>query len=165
MNEKLHRIHQQLTSSATLLLSFLLLSAFAMAQTGGRISGQVQESAGKGVNGATVTLLKATDSSLVKAAVSDRNGHYELENIKEGRYLLSITSVGFDKHITPAFDLAAGSTVQAPAVTLTTAAQGLSGVTVTARRPLIENRIDKMVVNVDASPTNAGASALEVLEK
>ena len=136
-----------------------------MAQTGGRISGQVQESAGKGVNGATVTLLKATDSSLVKAAVSDRNGHYELENIKEGRYLLSITSVGFDKHLTPAFDLAAGSTVQAPAVTLTTAAQGLSGVTVTARRPLIENRIDKMVVNVDASPTNAGASALEVLEK
>ncbi|RYF78961.1 MAG: TonB-dependent receptor, partial [Chitinophagaceae bacterium] len=30
---------------------------------------------------------------------------------------------------------------------------------------LVENKIDKMVVNVDAAPTNAGATALEVLEK
>src|SRR5205085_2108408 len=31
--------------------------------------------------------------------------------------------------------------------------------------PLIENKIDRTVVNVDAAPTNAGATALEVLEK
>jgi hypothetical protein len=30
---------------------------------------------------------------------------------------------------------------------------------------LIENKIDKTIVNVDASPTNTGLSALEVLEK
>lgn len=41
----------------------------------------------------------------------------------------------------------------------------MADVTVQARRPLIENKIDKMVVNVDASPTNAGATAMEVLEK
>ena len=35
----------------------------------------------------------------------------------------------------------------------------------TAKRPLIENKIDKTVVNVDASPTNTGLTALEVLEK
>ena len=41
----------------------------------------------------------------------------------------------------------------------------LGGVTVTAQRPFIETKIDKTVVNVDASPTSAGATALEVLEK
>ena len=33
------------------------------------------------------------------------------------------------------------------------------------KRPLIEQRIDRTIVNVDASITNIGASALEVLEK
>jgi outer membrane receptor protein involved in Fe transport len=41
----------------------------------------------------------------------------------------------------------------------------LGQVTVVGKRPLIENKIDKTVVNVDASPTNAGLTALEVLEK
>lgn len=45
------------------------------------------------------------------------------------------------------------------------AAKGIEGVTVTAKRPFIETKIDKTVVNVDASPTSAGATALEVLEK
>jgi outer membrane receptor for monomeric catechols len=33
------------------------------------------------------------------------------------------------------------------------------------KKPFIETKIDKTVVNVDASPTSAGASALEILEK
>src|SRR5205085_2107183 len=33
------------------------------------------------------------------------------------------------------------------------------------KRPVNEQKIDKTVVNVDASPTNTGLSALEVLEK
>lgn len=41
----------------------------------------------------------------------------------------------------------------------------LSQVTVVGKRPPIENKIDKTVVNVDASPTNGGLTALEVLEK
>jgi hypothetical protein len=32
-------------------------------------------------------------------------------------------------------------------------------------KTMIENKIDKTVVNVDASTTNTGLSALEVLEK
>lgn len=43
--------------------------------------------------------------------------------------------------------------------------KSLGGVTVIATKPFIEQKIDRMVVNVDASPSNAGATALEVLEK
>lgn len=41
----------------------------------------------------------------------------------------------------------------------------LHQVIVVGRRPPIENKIDKTVVNVDASATNGGLTALEVLEK
>ncbi|HYH16456.1 MAG TPA: TonB-dependent receptor, partial [Flavisolibacter sp.] len=148
-----------------LLLLLVLFTSAAFAQTGGRITGQVQEAGNKGLNGVSVSLLKAADSSLTKVAVSDKNGHYEFENIKEGQYLLSFTSVGFEKKVSAAFSVSASNTVTAPTVSLQEAAKGLTGVTVQSRRPLVENKIDKMVVNVDASPTNAGSNALEVLEK
>ncbi|MEP6727772.1 MAG: TonB-dependent receptor, partial [Bacteroidota bacterium] len=41
----------------------------------------------------------------------------------------------------------------------------LTGVTIVARRPLIEQHIDRTVINVEAAASNAGATALEVLEK
>src|SRR6186713_2283835 len=43
--------------------------------------------------------------------------------------------------------------------------KNLKEVTVVSRRPLVEQKIDRTVVNVEASVTNVGSSALEVLEK
>jgi len=43
--------------------------------------------------------------------------------------------------------------------------KALGGVTVTSRKPLIEQKIDRTIVNVDAAVSNVGATALEVLEK
>jgi len=150
---------------STILLLFIVCTSAAYAQTGAKISGQVLESGNKGVNGVSVSLMKVQDSSLIKVAVSDKNGQYEFDNIKDGQYFITFTSVGYEKKSTAAFSVGSNSTFHVPATTLQEAAKGLGGVTVQARRPLVENKIDKMVVNVDASPTNAGANALEVLEK
>jgi len=50
-------------------------------------------------------------------------------------------------------------------ITLEPETKNLQGITVVARKPLIEQKIDRMVVNVDAAVTNAGTTVLEVLEK
>lgn len=155
---------------------FFILSVFVFAtttsisqttntQTSNKISGQVQDAESKALTGITVSLLKASDSSLTKVALSDKNGVYEFENIKSGSYLLSFTSVGFEKTLSQRFELAADGNVRVPAIAMTQASKSLADVTVQARRPIVENKIDRMVVNVDASPTNAGSNALEVLEK
>jgi outer membrane receptor protein involved in Fe transport len=107
----------------------------------------------------TVSLLKSTDSSLVKMAITDKDGHYEFVPVAPDNYLLMATSVGY----TPAY--LAASAGEQPEIQLLPTATDMSGVTVQAKRPLVETRIDKMVVNVDASPSNAGATALELLEK
>jgi hypothetical protein len=151
--------------SFTIFLMFVLITSTAFAQTLGKITGEVHETGNKGLNGVSVSLLKAQDSALVKVAVSDKSGRFEFDNLKEGHYLITYTSVGFEKKATPVFELTTGGAVQMPTVALQEAPKGLTGVTVQARRPLVENKIDKMVVNVDASPTNAGSNALEVLEK
>jgi outer membrane receptor protein involved in Fe transport len=149
------------------LLAFLLTLGVinAKAQTASKILGLVKDEAGKPLSSATVTLLKAADSSLVKVAVSEQAGNYEFTGIKQGSYLISVSSVGFSKAYSSLFSYAGTEDMTVPVISLTANAGGMTGVVVQARRPLVENKIDKMVVNVDASPTNAGATALEVLEK
>ncbi len=137
----------------------------ASAQQGGTLHGLVKDEAGKGLSSATVSLLKAADSSLVKVALSDGAGAYDFTNIKGGSYLLSVTNVGFAKKVGTPFTLSDGQKIDIPTLTLSPATNDMSAVVVQARKPLVENKIDKMVVNVDAAPTNAGSSALEVLEK
>ncbi|HVG40482.1 MAG TPA: outer membrane beta-barrel protein, partial [Chitinophagaceae bacterium] len=150
-----------------LIFKFLLLSfctAFS-AQAQGIIKGAIKEESGKGVPAATISLLKATDTVVIKVSLTDKNGNFEFSNINDGHYKVAVTSIGFAKEVSQNLVVISNKTTDVPPITLHPTASNLAGVTVEATRPLIENKIDKMVVNVDASPTNAGATALEVLEK
>lgn len=147
------------------MILLLFVSFSVAAQPNSKILGTVKDEAGKGVSSATVSLLTATDSTLVKMAVSEPSGVFEFNNIKEGRYLLSVSNVGFAKTFSKPFVFDGNQSLQVPAIVLVASAANLSAVVVQARRPMVENKIDKMVVNVDAAPTNAGSTALEVLEK
>ena len=150
-----------------ILCSFLFVSLTVVAQNKtGKISGIIQDATGKPLPSISVSLLKASDSSLVKVAVTGKEGQYEFENIADGRYIVSSASVGYDKSHSTAFTLSESKNgVQLDVLQMNVSAKGLSEVVVSAKRPFIETKIDKTVINVDASPTNAGATALEVLEK
>ena len=150
---------------AICLFCTVLLASFAQAQTG-KINGLVKSADNKSIDAATVSLLHAKDSSLAKIAVTDKAGAFEFDKLNTGSYLLQIEAIGYTKYTGNAFELTAQkSSLQINSIQLQTASNSISGVSVTTKRPLIENKIDKTVVNVDASPTNAGLTALEVLEK
>lgn len=132
----------------------------------GKISGQVQDAAGKPLAAVTITLQQAKDAKLVKTAITDKEGRYEFDRIPAGEYQVSVSAVGFEAFQSAAIRVSEGQeTVRMEAHQLSPAVKGLTGVTLTSKKPFIEAKIDKTVVNVDASPTNAGATALEVLEK
>jgi hypothetical protein len=149
-----------------ILLGFLLpLLSPALAQNGGNISGTVLKT-GKPAEGATVHLLRAKDSATLKLSAANKEGHFSFENIADGRYLVSVTAVGHQKAFSPVTELSPGQrSIQLPAISITPLNKDLAGVSVTARKPLVEQRIDRTIVNVEASITNIGTSALEVLEK
>jgi hypothetical protein len=151
----------------SLLTITTLLSAFAQAQTNtGKIRGNVVDGSQKTIISATISLLKAADSSVVKFSVADKSGRYEFDNISAGKYLVSVSAVGHNKGFSEVVDLnSEQSTVVLKVIELVPQAKDLTGVTVTARKPFIEQKIDRTVVNVEASVTNVGATALEVLEK
>ncbi|PSL48129.1 carboxypeptidase family protein [Chitinophaga niastensis] len=148
----------------TLTMSVLGATLTSQAQNGPSVAGQINQAGNKPVEFATVTLLKAKDSSLVKGAIADISGKYEFEQVKQGKYLVAAVSVGMTKVYSNAFEVGT-TTVRVPAVSLETASKSLKGIDVTARKPFIEQKADKMIVNVESSITAAGGTAMEALEK
>lgn len=150
------------------IITLVLLMSFSqlVAQNGsGKISGIVTDAGKKPLQSISVSLLKAADSSVIKMAVSSKDGKYEFTNISDGDYIISASAVGHEKNFSRVSVSVANNTVAVPAMQLTEVSKGLAGVTVTSKKPFIETKIDKTIVNVDASPTSAGATALEILEK
>jgi iron complex outermembrane recepter protein len=144
----------------------LLIAVFESNAQKGAIKGSITDKQGKIVEFATVTLLKSKDSTLVKGALADANGNFEIEKINNGTYLLGITQVGYEKFQTPIFNI----TDETPAINfkeikLSEATKNLNEVVVKSQKPFIEQLIDRTVVNVENSIVSAGSNALEVLEK
>src|ERR1700704_4478098 len=130
------------------LLSLLMVFGSIFSQNKiGKISGTVQDGNQKTLQSATVSLHRAKDSSLVKFTVSNKAGEYEFENITAGKYLVSASSIGYDKSFSESFEITASDPiVKMKSLQMQESAKGLKGVTVTGTRPFIETRIDKTIV-------------------
>ena len=132
----------------------------------GRVTGSIKDGSQKNIQSATISLIKASDSSSIKFAVANKNGEYEFVNIPAGKYRVAVSSVGYEKAFSPVFEItAAAPQINLETIHITETAKSLAGVTVTGKKPFIETKIDKTIVNVESSPTSAGATALEILEK
>src|SRR5690349_15276206 len=130
----------------TLLTVLLTLSLVSQAQTKnpGKIIGTVIDGNTKTIESATISLLKASDSSIAKMSVADKTGHFEFDNIAEGKYLVSITATGHTKGYSDPIEITAAT----PVVTLKTIelvpdAKAIGGVTVSSKRPLFEQKPGK----------------------
>ena len=72
------------------LLAGLIVWVSSFAQTKSIISGKITDQQSKPMSSATVTLLKAKDSSSIKFSVTDKAGFYQFENIAPGQYLVLV---------------------------------------------------------------------------
>jgi len=146
------------------LLSVLVCRTAGQGKTG-ILSGNVLDANGAALEAVTVALLNPTDSMATKQAVTDKNGQFRWKDIPFGKYTLTITHVGFTDYSQPLELTRARPAVVLTPIALQSAGTALGVVTVIGTRPPIENKMDKTVVNVEASTTNGGLTALEVLEK
>lgn len=146
---------------------FFSLVVFVICQpTFSQVSGKLTDAAGHSIPYATVSLLKASDSTLIRSALSSEMGDYKLDNVNPGQYILRLSSVGHRTLYTPVFEL---TTVQ-PSRDVGTQVLGENGkhlgeVVIRPDRPLLQQRADGTIVNVERSVMTRGSSALEVLER
>lgn len=143
-----------------LLLSPFLLFVGAKAQI--TLSGTVVDDLSQPLPGANVLLLSIKDSSLVKGGITDAEGKFWITKMGSGSYLLSISSIGFKTKSAP---IKLFNDLDLGILMMETEATALEEVMITADRPLFEQKLDRLVVNVQNRITTAGGSALDVLER
>lgn len=149
------------------LLTAICIVLSSQAQSGANITGSIKDGGNqKVVDAATISLLQSKDSALVKATIADQGGSFSFENVKEGTYLILATSIGHNKTYSQPISVNTNSTtIHVGVIQLTPADKNLKEVVVVSKKPFIERKLDKTIVNVDAAITNSGNTAMEVLEK
>jgi iron complex outermembrane receptor protein len=148
-----------------IILSFIGCSMAAQAKADNAITGKVKDENNKPIDAVTVSLLKASDSSLVKMAFTDTSGNFEIEREVKGDFLLSYSSVGFKSTYSEVFKLEENQNYNSPTISLHSDSKKLQEVTVTSRKPTIEAKPGKIVFNVEGSINATGSNALELLQK
>jgi outer membrane receptor protein involved in Fe transport len=151
----------------TMLAMLCLAGGMAMAQSNNtRVTGVIQDSQGSKIPFANVFLYAVSDSVFKKAVAADAEARFSIEDAGYGNFYVKVTSVGYSDYSSPSFILSSENPhVALDHIQLKDGALELAGVQVTARKPFIEQHLDKMVLNVENSISSGGNSALEILEK
>jgi hypothetical protein len=143
-------------------VSLVFFGSLALAQSS--VEGRVINKKSETLSFANVLLLNAGDSSFIQGVVANAEGQYQIKNIDAGSYVLVSTLVGYRKSYGSTFTISDTKGLVQDVV-LDELSVELNEVTVEAEKPLYEQKLDKLVVNVQNSITSAGNTALEVLQK
>jgi len=148
--------------------SVLLIAAFLIGFAGKAQNFQVQgsivdSSAKRALPYATISLVRAKDSSLVSFTRSDDDGKFTIKNMVAGKFLLSISYVGYQQQWV-AFKTGTNPTINLNKIYLEDANK-ISTVTVTARRPPVVINGDSIEFNSENFKTVPNAVVEDMLKK
>ena len=130
------------------------------------VKGKVTDEKKEGLPFATVKALQVPDSIWVKGEVTQVDGTFQIALPSSGKYRLAYSMVGFKTQMTDVFEVTPQNpTVILPEQALLGEEKTLQAVTVRAKKPFIEQTLDKTVLHVEDSPLAGGSTALEVLER
>jgi ferric enterobactin receptor len=151
-------------------LFFLLsgMAAFAQlpeAHYDGKITGRIIDSAtGAAVEYATVSLTAIPNNNIVNGATADDKGAFTITNVAPGTYKMSVVFFGY-KTFEKIGIVVAQSSVVVGDIKIASTNITLKAATISASKPIIENKIDKLVYNVDQDLTSQSGVAADVLKK
>lgn len=130
-----------------------------------KITGLVKDEQGKNLSSANIMLKRAKDSSIAKITATNSSGRYEFINIPSGNYFVAITHVGYAQKTSSAFEFTEAAEFMVPDIVMDKASTNLEGITVTSKKPMVEVKADKTILNVEGTINAVGNDALELLRK
>lgn len=148
------------------ILVLMVLSLSALAKDVRTVSGSIYDEKGEALGFVNVLLYQAADSVLFKAVAAGEDGTFHIDQLPAQSFYLKISGVGYQEFRTPVFEInAENPSIHFEKIVLKEGGHMLAAVEVKARKPFIEQQVDKMVINVENSISGTGNTALEILEK
>ncbi len=143
---------------------FLFLFTFNFTTAQNSLSGTVLDNKNKTVYFATVALYNASDSTIARTASTDEKGMFIIDKIKDGDYYLEVNMLGYATTSKSGLSFPTDNKKNIE-LTLEEDAQVLSEVEVVAKVPLLEQKSDRLVVNVENNITSLNSSLMDVMKK
>lgn len=113
-----------------------------------------------------IYLLRASDKQIIKVTPTEDNGDFVFEKLTEAEYILNIKDLLYEGFSSEIIALTASQNdIKVADIQLKVSAKEMQEIKVTATRPFVSRTIDRVIIDPEALPSNAGVSALEVLEK
>jgi hypothetical protein len=114
-----------------------------------------------------IQLLSSENNSLVKTQLSEADGSFSFNALPIGAYIVLIEDDKFSLYQSNPVAISADrpNVVLANIVLSVNKVNQLGEIIVQKKKPIVENKIDRTVVNVESMITAAGGDAMDVLEK
>ncbi|GAB1474940.1 outer membrane beta-barrel family protein [Bacteroidota bacterium] len=144
---------------------FILSSYSFAAKNSGIIEGRVVEKESmKALPFATVSII-GSDNKILTGAITSDDGSFKIANLQAGLVNVKVSFIGFrDTTLTVKID-ETSLAKNVGTIVLSADRINLKSAVVTAKVPVIEQKLDKLVMNVSEAVTTQGSNALEILRK
>jgi len=131
------------------------------------ITGKVIDSAsGAPLNYATITLYLSKNKKAINGSTTDNKGMFAVNDVTDGTYKVVIEYIGYRPvTINNVVVNRRNSPMDLKIISLVKNVALLQTVTITARKNIIENKIDKIVFNADQDITSQSGVATDILKK
>lgn len=148
------------------LLCTLSISFSTTVKAQKNIYGKLLDEKAQHIPFASVTVLRSADSVKAYAVMTDTAGNFVLSGVKNGKYLVKISYIGYEDYYSPLIELTALKSLHhLGSIRLNADSRLLNTVNISGQRPLIEQTLDKTIMNVEKSIFAEGNTALELLNK
>ena len=145
-----------------ILYMLFLWSAFILGQNNGSISGLVVDKASGEPLAFASVVLQNQAGAVLTGSITDGKGIFEFEALASGSYLLVIEFIGYTTQQLPV-ELADNEQLRLPILELAESVEILEGVTLTAQKSTIEQRVDRKVVNIGKDLISQSPSAIDLM--
>lgn len=144
---------------------FIVMACLTINTSAQSLHGKVLDDKDISVPFATVALLSATDSLILKGNVCNERGEFYFLNISSGNYIVKANSVGFESTYTPVFSYDSLAGLGDINIILNTQKMELGEVSVTVFKEALEFKDGMIVMNVENNVLISGNTVLDLLKK
>jgi outer membrane receptor protein involved in Fe transport len=130
----------------------------------GSISGNIIDSTTKEPAGFATISLKTVKDSLVKTVISKADGSFKFENVKPAAYHLLILLTGYAQKAVNV-NLTNSAPINLDMIPLARQTKSLKEVQVTADRPIVQQKTDRIIYDMQADPESKVTSVLNMIHK
>ncbi len=150
-------------STIKFLIFILLLgcSPFAGLAQDSFIEGVVEDKNEQPIPFCNVVLMDV-NSTIVSGTITEDDGGFKFISLQDGSYIIKVSYVGYEDYVSDTITLSRKRVL--PTIKLQETAQSLGEVTLTARKPVVTRKSDRIVFNVENSVLSNG-STMDILKR